>query len=112
MSARATSPPAGVNVDAYVLDTLMRDLIGHDHASSAFVVYLLLWRQSLGAGEPSVRVSLRDIAEATGLSKRGVQQALSILGRRQLVSVTRRTITDVPRYTVHRPWLGRGHRTR
>src|SRR5262245_33718346 len=57
-----------IEVDAYVFDTLMRDLIAHDHFSSAFVTYLLLWRKSLGAGEPSVRISLRDIAEGTGLS--------------------------------------------
>jgi len=94
-------------VDAYVIDTLMRDLIGHDRAASAFVVYLHLWRASLGAGEPSVRTSLRDIAEATGLSKRGIQEALSILSRRQLVGIGRQSITDVPVYTVKRPWARR-----
>lgn len=112
MNARGSSPPAVVNLDPYVLDTLMRDLIRHDHSSSGFVVYLHLWRQSLGAGVPTVRISLRDIAEATGLSKRGVQQALANLARRQLVTITRRTITDVPVYAVNRPWLARGHRTR
>ena len=29
-------------VDAYVLDALMRDLVGHDHRASAFLVYLVL----------------------------------------------------------------------
>jgi len=96
-----------VEVDAYVFDTLMRDLIGHDRAASAFVVYLHLWRASLGAGEPSVRTSLRDIAEGTGLSKRGIQEALSILSRRQLVGIARQSITDVPVYTVKRPWARR-----
>lgn len=96
-----------VEVDAYVFDTLMRDLIGHDRAASAFVVYLHLWRTSLGVGEPSVRASLRDIAEATGLSKRGIQEALSILSRRQLVGIARQSITDVPVYTVKRPWKRR-----
>jgi len=93
-----------VEVDAYVFDTLMRDLIGHDRAASAFVVYLHLWRASLGTGEPNVRTSLRDIAEATGLSKRGIQEALSILSRRQLVGIARQSITDIPVYTVKRPW--------
>jgi hypothetical protein len=93
-----------IEVDAYVLDTLMHDLIGHDRAASAFVVYLHLWRHSLGTGEPTVQTSLRDIAEGTGLSKRGVQEALSILARRQLVGIARQTITDVPVYTVKRPW--------
>jgi hypothetical protein len=93
-----------VAVDAYVFDTLMRDLIGHDRAPSAFVVYLHLWRQSLGAGESSVQTSLRDIAEGTGFSKRGVQEALSVLARRQLIGIARQSITDVPVYTVKRPW--------
>ncbi len=94
-------------MDAYVFDTLMRDLIGHDRAASAFVVYLHLWRTSLGVGEASVRTSLRDIAEGTGLSKRGIQEALSILSRRQLVSIARQSITDIPVYAVKRPWTRR-----
>ena len=94
-----------VALDSYVLDTLMHDLIGHDRSSSAFVVYLHLWRHSLAKGAPSVQVSLRDIAEGTGLSKRGVQEALTILTRRKLVAIARRGITDVPRYTVQRPWM-------
>ena len=93
-----------VTLDAYVLDTLMHDLIGHDRAASAFVVYLHLWRQSRGQGAMSVQTSLRDIAEGTGLSKRGVQEALGILARRQLVGIVRERITDIPVYTVKRPW--------
>jgi DNA-binding GntR family transcriptional regulator len=96
-----------IAVDAYVVDTLMQDLIGHDRAASAFVVYLYLWRRSHGAGEPSVQVSLRDIADGTGLSKRGVQEALSVLARRKLVSIARESITDVPVYKVNRPWRRR-----
>ena len=96
-----------VSVDSYVIDTLMRDLIGHDRSASAFVVYLHLWRSSIARGEATVRTSLRDIAEGTGLSKRGVQDALSILARRQLVGIARKTITDVPVYTVRRPWSRR-----
>jgi hypothetical protein len=29
-----------VPIDAYILDTLMRDLVGHDRQPSAFLVYL------------------------------------------------------------------------
>jgi hypothetical protein len=93
-----------VMLDAYVVDVLMHDLVGHDRSASSFIVYLLLWRQSVGAGEPAVQLSLRAIAEGTGLSKRGVQDALSVLSRRQLVSIARESITDVPVYTVKRPW--------
>ena len=93
-----------VAVDAYVFDTLMHDLIGHDRAASAFVVYLHLWRHSLAVGEVAVQMSLRDIAEGSGLSKRGVQEAMTILARRQLVGIARQSITDVPVYTIKRPW--------
>ena len=107
MKARALLERDVVAVDRYVFDTLMADLIGHDRAASAFVVYLHLWRHSLAAGQPAVQMSLRAIAEGTGLSKRGVQEALTVLSRRQLVGIARQTITDVPVYTVKRPWRRR-----
>jgi len=46
-----------VEIDAYVLDNLMADLVGHDRQPSAFLVYLFLWRRTLGAGEESTQVS-------------------------------------------------------
>ena len=104
MKARALLERDVVAVDRYVFDTLMHDLIGHDRAPSAFVVYLYLWRHSLAAGNQTVRTSLREIAEGTGLSKRGVQEALGVLSRRQLVGIAREGITDIPEYTVRRPW--------
>jgi DNA-binding GntR family transcriptional regulator len=95
----------GVSVDAYVLDTLMADLVGHDRQPSAFLVYLRLWRQTVGQDVPSAQVSLTDLATGTGLSKRAVQGALSWLSRRRLLSVQRSSITAVPVYTVRRPWI-------
>ncbi len=93
-----------VEVDAYVFDTLMQDLIGHDRTPSAFIVYLHLWRNSLATEEPSVRMSLREIADGTGLSKRGIQEALTVLSRRRLIGVARAGITEIPLYTLKRPW--------
>ena len=104
MKARALLERGVVAVDRYVFDTLMHDLIGHDRAPSAFVVYLHLWRHSLAAGSHTIRTSLREIAEGTGLSKRGVQEALSVLSKRQLIGIARRSVTDVPVYSVKRPW--------
>lgn len=92
-----------VALDAYVIDVLMHDLVGHDRAPSAFIVYIHLWRHSDG-GRTGVRASLRDVADGTGLSKRGVQQALVVLRRRRVVSITRYSITDVPTYHVVCPW--------
>jgi len=96
---------ATVPLDAYVVDTLMADLVGHDRQPSAFLVYLFLWRRTHGADEPTAQVSLLDIAAATGLSKRGVQDALGWLSKRRLISIQRESITAVPVYTVKRPWV-------
>ena len=91
-------------LDAYVVDTLMADLVGHDRQPSAYLVYLWLWRRTHGVGIPEVEVALQDVAEGTGLSKRAVQEALSRLVRRRLVEVRREGITAVGAYTVLRPW--------
>jgi hypothetical protein len=95
---------ASVAIDAYVVDTLMPDLVGHDRQPSAFLVYLFLWRRTHAAGEPDVQVALGDIAESTGLSKRAVQDAIGWLARRKLISVARASITAVPVYSALRPW--------
>jgi DNA-binding GntR family transcriptional regulator len=91
-------------LDAYILDTLMPDLVGHDRQPSAFLVYVYLWRRTHGAGAASTQVALVDIAEGTGLSKRAVQDALGRLATRRLLTVARERITAVPVYTVQRPW--------
>lgn len=93
-----------IGVDPYVIDVLLRDLVGHDRFPSAFLVYLWLWRRT-HAGE--TRIPLAGIAEGTGLSKRGVQDAISHLERRGLLRVTRESITAVPTYAVLRPWARR-----
>jgi len=93
-----------VPLDPYIVDTLMPDLVGHDRQPSAFLVYLFLWRRTHGAGETTIRVALLDIADATGLSKRAVQEALGRLAKRKLLTVARESITAVPVYTVLRPW--------
>ena len=95
---------SAITIDAYVLDTLMRDLVGHDRRPSAFLVYLHLWRATHGRGASKAQLALLDIAEDVGLSKRSVQEALSWLAKRKLVSVARESITAIPVYTVLRPW--------
>jgi DNA-binding GntR family transcriptional regulator len=95
---------ATVSIDAYILDTLMADIVGHDRQPSAFLVYVFLWRRTHGDGQPSVQVSLLDIAASTGLSKRAVQDALSLLSKRRLLSIQRESITAIPVYSVRRPW--------
>jgi hypothetical protein len=96
-----------MTLDPYIVDTLMPDLVGHDRQPSAFLVYLFLCRQTHAAGRGTVQLALLDIGEATGLSKRAVQDALGRLGKRKLLSVARAGITAVPVYTVLRPWRER-----
>lgn len=94
-------------VDDYVVDVLLRDLVGHDRSPAAFLVFLFLWRRTRGrqgARSQGVRLSHRDIAEETGLSKSAVQQALRILHRRGFVRSSQRYATDVPEHQVLRPW--------
>jgi len=98
---------SGLDLDPYVVDTLMPDLVGHDRQPSAFLVYLLLWRLTHGADTSSVQVALRDLAEGTGLSKRAVQEALARLAKRRLIEVARDGITAVAVYTVLQPWRRR-----
>ncbi|HKE88399.1 MAG TPA: helix-turn-helix domain-containing protein [Vicinamibacterales bacterium] len=93
-----------MSIDDYILDSLMPDLVGHDRQPSAFLVYLTLWRRTHGDGQGTVQIALQDIAEATGLSKRSVQDAVAWLSKRKLVSVTRVSITAIPVYTALRPW--------
>jgi hypothetical protein len=94
-----------IRLDDYILDSLMRDLVGHDRQPSAFIVYLTLWRRTHGSRRESVQVALQDIAEDSGLSKRSVQDAIAWLSKRKLVSAARASITAVPVYTVLRPWI-------
>jgi hypothetical protein len=94
-----------IEVDEYVVDTLMADLVGHDRQPSAFLVYLFLWRHTHGTGEATAQVSLFDLATGTGLSKRAVQEALRWLSKRRLLSIQRAGITAIPVYSVRRPWV-------
>ncbi len=91
------------HIDDYVLDTLMRDLIGHDHRPAAYLVYVwLLGEQARRTGP--LRLSFQELAESTGLSRSATQAAVSWLKRRKLLSASKTTATDVPIYTLASPW--------
>lgn len=105
MIAIATIMTRSLQLDPYVIDTLMRDLVGHDHTPSAFLVYLWLWARTDG-GRRRFAASLAGIALETGLSKSSVQNAVrQLTRRRRLVSVTREGPTTPPTYEVLRPWI-------
>lgn len=97
-------------LDPYIVDTLMRDLVGHDQRASSFLVYLWLWRQSAEAPAAGVRVSLQKLATCTGLSRSTVQAALAHLAERELIVTRRSSPTAVPLHVIQRPWARRGGR--
>ena len=94
-----------VTLDAYVVRTLMRDLIGHDHSPAAFAVYL--W---LAAAGDRTAISYAALAEETGLSRSAAQAAVACLVGRELLRVEKVNATAVPVYTVLRPWRQRPKR--
>lgn len=94
-------------MDDYVLETLMPDLIGHDRAASAFLVYLALWARTRGRRGATTAVSYAALAEDTGLSKSAVQSGVQRLARRKLIAIERASATSTPRYSVLRPWRRR-----
>jgi DNA-binding MarR family transcriptional regulator len=93
-----------IPIDDYVLDVLMRDIIGHDRQPAAYLVYLYLYAQAARAKKKPVAASLRMLAETTGLSKSAVQTALERLRRRKLIETTSDHPTAVPKHRVLRPW--------
>ena len=93
-----------LKLEQYVVEVLLRDLAGHDRSPAAFLVYFSLYAVTYAAGRRSTRLSLKKLAERTGLSKSAVQAALRILLRRQLIRAQHATRTAVPEYFVQRPW--------
>ena len=90
-------------VDDYVIDVLMRDLVGHDRRPVSFLVYLWLMaeqRRRRGA----VQVSYQELAESIGVSKSAAQAAVGWLVQRKLLAAKRETVTATPRYDVLTPW--------
>lgn len=93
--------PATLEIDRYVTDTLMRDLVGHDRRPSAFLVYLAIAAHGADGGRG---LSYTDLTEFTGLSKRSVQDAVAHLARRKLLEVHRVGPTEIALYRALKPW--------
>ena len=93
-----------VLIDDYVLDVLMRDLIGHDQQPAAYIVYLCLYGQAARKKWKPIAASVRMLADATGLSKSAIQIALATLRRRELIATTRNHTTATSCHRVLRHW--------
>jgi hypothetical protein len=91
------------SMDDYVIDVLMRDLVGHDRRPVSFLVYLWLAAEQ-GRGNAEVQVSYQKLAESVGVSKSSAQAAVGWLIRRKLLAVSKENVTATPRYTALSPW--------
>lgn len=91
-----------IQLDDYVTDVLMRDLVGHDRRVVSFLVYLWFAGEQR-KGNP-VEASYRQIAESIGVSKSSAQAAVAWLIKRKLLASTKKTVTATPRYKVLTPW--------
>jgi hypothetical protein len=99
------------DLDDYIIDVLMRDLVGHDRKPAAFLVYLWLAAEQARRG-PEVRVSYEEMAESIGISRSSAQAAVRWLGKRKLLSVKKQSVTATPNYTVRSPWRKPGSPSR
>ena len=94
-----------VRIDPYIIDSLMPDLVGHDHQPSAFIVYLYLWSKAGTGRTRTLSASYLQISADTGLSRSAVQAAVATLTRRQLVRVEHASATALSAYSVLTPWV-------
>jgi len=91
-------------IDAYVLDVLLPDLVGHDRRPAAFLVYLVLLCESERRRASSVPISLQELAVRTGLGKSTVQTAIRHLKRRGLLDPADASTTSAPVRKVLKTW--------
>src|SRR5882762_3434157 len=70
------------DLDDYITDVLLRDLVGHDRRPASFLVYLWLTGEQARCGA-SVQISYQELAENIGVSKSSVQAAVSWLRRQK-----------------------------
>ena len=92
-----------IQLDDYVLDDLMRDLVGHDRRPATYLVYVWLAAEQQRRKQPVV-ISYSELAESTGLSKTSAQAAVGWLVRRRMPSVTKQNVTATPSYMIQTPW--------
>lgn len=90
---------SSTSIDNEVFDTLARKT----HASD-LILYLILWRLSLGEGRATVTISFNKLAAYSGLSTTTVQAAIQSLRSAGLVGSRKAGPTTPREYQVKRPW--------
>jgi hypothetical protein len=95
-----------MTIDDYVVDVLMRDLVGHDRQPTSFLFYVWLTFETARTRRERVQMSYQTIAGSIGISKSAAQAGVRWLLRRKLIEVRKSSPTAVPAYRVLRPWRG------
>jgi hypothetical protein len=90
-------------IDEYVIDVLMRDLVGHDRRPASFLVYLWLAAEQ-AKRKTAVQVSYQELAESVGVSKSSAQAAVRWLVGRKLLAASKENATATLEYIVRSPW--------
>lgn len=93
-----------MTMDDYVVDVLMRDLVGHDREPTSFLIYLWLTLENARSRRERVQASYQTIADNVGVSKSAAQTGIRWLLRRKLIEARKSSPTAVPAYRVLRPW--------
>jgi hypothetical protein len=93
-----------MTVDDYVVDVLMRDLIGHDHQPTSFLIYLWFTFEASRSRRERIHVSYQTVADSVGISKSAAQSGVRWLIKRKLIEASKSSPTAVPAYRVLRPW--------
>jgi len=93
-----------MTIDDYVVDVLMRDLVGHDRQTTSFLVYLWLSFEASRSRRERVYASYQTVADSIGISKSAAQSGVRWLVRRKLLEASKASPTAVPGYRVLRPW--------
>jgi hypothetical protein len=91
-------------IDDYVVEVLMRDLVGHDRQPTSFLIYLWFTLEASRNRRERVQVSYQTLADLVGVSKTAAQTGVRWLIRRKLIEVKKSSPTAVPSYRILRPW--------
>jgi hypothetical protein len=93
-----------MQIDDYVVDVLMRDLVGHDRQPTSFLIYLWFTLEASRSRRERIQVSYQTLADLAGVSKSAAQAGVRWLVRRKLIEVKKSSPTAVPGYRILRPW--------
>jgi len=93
-----------MQIDDYVVDVLMRDLVGHDRQPTSFLIYLWFTLEGSRIRRERIPVSYQTLADLVGVSKSAAQAGVRWLIKRKLIEAKKSSATAVPSYRVLRPW--------